>query len=182
VSARKNGNDGGFLARPMGLLGILLFELYFLGLGVITAYALWKLWPGEELRRPVQLFGDTFTVRAGASARLLMVAGLAGALGAFIHAATSFSSYVGNRTLVRSWAGWYALRPVIGMALGIVVYFFLRAGLVNTSDAAPVNPYGVAAVASLVGMFSKQAADKLRETFDQWFHTSADEDRADKLS
>ena len=101
--------------------------------------------------------------------RFLITAALAGALGSFIHLSTSFVSYVGTGSLQQSWALWYFLRPGIGAALALVVYFALHAGLVSgagDTSAAALNPYGVAAVAALSGMFSKQATEKLREIFE----------------
>jgi hypothetical protein len=48
----------------------------------------------------------------------------------------------------------------------------VRGGLLAAQASADaVNPYGVAALAGLVGMFSKQATDKLREVFDTLFRT-----------
>ena len=43
---------------------------------------------------------------------LLLLVLLAGFLGSFLHAAQSYSEYVGNRELKRSWAWWYSLPPV----------------------------------------------------------------------
>lgn len=101
--------------------------------------------------------------------RFLITAALAGALGSCIHLSSSFVSYAGNRRLQQSWALWYFLRPGIGAALALVVYFALHAGLVSgagDSAAGALNPYGVASVAALSGMFSKQATEKLREIFE----------------
>ena len=74
------------------------------------------------------------------------------------------------------------MRPFIGAALALMVYFALRGGLIaGTSGAENLSPYGVAAVTGLAGMFSKQAADKLRELFENMFKTEHPP-RADKLS
>src|SRR5262245_31444816 len=69
-------------------------------------------------------------------ARLILIVLCAGALGSYVHAATSFASYVGNRRLVLSWMWWYVLRPLIGMALALIFYFVLRGGLLSTGAAA----------------------------------------------
>ncbi len=101
--------------------------------------------------------------------RFLIIAAAAGALGSYIHLATSFVHYAGNRNLLQSWGWWYFLRPSIGAALALVVYFVLRAGLISGSGEAAtanLNPYGVASVAALAGMFSKQATEKLRDVFE----------------
>jgi hypothetical protein len=111
---------------------------------------------------------------------------LAGAFGSYVHAATSFVTYVGNRTLRASWTWWYLLRPVLGMVLAVIFYFVVRGGLLSAGAAASeVSPFGIAAVAGLVGMFSKQATDKLQEVFDNLFRTKAgegDDQRRDKLT
>lgn len=103
-------------------------------------------------------------------ARFLITAALAGALGSSIHLATSFVEYAGCSNLVQSWGWWYVMRPGIGSALAIIVYFVLRAGLITGAGqqaTANLNPFGIASVAALSGMFSKQALQKLREVFEQ---------------
>jgi hypothetical protein len=47
--------------------------------------------------------------------------------------------------------------------------------------AGDLSPYGVAAVAGLAGLFSKQATDKLREVFETLFKTEKVTDRANPL-
>ena len=109
-----------------------------------------------------------------------------GAMGSYVHAATSFASFVGNRKLVNSWGYWYILRLFIGMALAAVFYLVLRAGFFSANTAAEqVNLYGFAAVGALAGMFSKQATEKLREVFDNLFKTekgTGDDARMDKMN
>ena len=73
---------------------------------------------------------------------------------------------------------------VVGTALDLIVYFALRGGLFSgdfTSN--EVNPYGITAVAGLVGMFSKQATAKLAQLFDIAFAIQAARDvpRIDSL-
>ncbi len=135
-----------------------------------------------EMLEPVTLFRGLITFRHSVEVRLLLIALLAGALGAFIHAATSFADFVGNRKLSGSWAWWYLLRPFIGMALALVFYFVVRAGFISPSaGAGDMNPFGIAAMAGLVGMFSKQATDKLSEVFTAVFGAKGDERRGGKL-
>jgi hypothetical protein len=171
----------GFLARPLGLAGALVLEAYFVSLGTATAYVLWRIWPKADALAAADLAGGRLPLVADPDARLILIAALSALLGSFIHSATSFASYLGNHKLLRAWVGWYVLRPVIGMALGLVFYFILRAGLVTTESAAAVNEFGVAAVSALAGMFSKQAADKLEEIFDGVLASHKDAARSDKL-
>jgi hypothetical protein len=171
----------GFLARPLGLAGVLVLEAYFVSLGTVTAYVLWRIWPKGDALAATALAGGSLPLSADPDSRLILIAALSALLGSFIHSATSFASYLGNHKLLRAWVGWYVLRPVIGMALGLVFYFILRAGLVTTESAAAVNEFGVAAVSALAGMFSKQAADKLEEIFDGVLASHKDAARSDKL-
>jgi len=101
---------------------------------------------------------------------------IAGILGSFVHAATSLADYIGNDNFNKSWTWFYLLRPAIGMALALVFYFVIRGGFLTTSGGAKdINPYGIAALACLVGMFSKQATDKLSEVFTTLFRAAPGE-------
>jgi hypothetical protein len=113
----------------------------------------------------------------------MFVAAIAGALGAYVHLATSFADYAGNERLTVSWGWWYLLRPFIGMSLAEVVYLALRGGLFTAggSSTGSISVYGVAAVSSLTGLFSKQATDKLREVFETLFRTAQKVERKDAL-
>ena len=59
----------------------------------------------------------------------------------------------------------------------------IRGGFLTTNvGATDINPYGIAALAGLVGMFSKQATDKLSEVFTTLFRSGeGDDKRADPL-
>jgi IPT/TIG domain len=96
--------------------------------------------------------------------RLFVVVAIAGFLGGLVHGARSLYDYVGNRILRRSWLLMYVLLPFIGGSLAILFYVILRGGLV-TGTAAQVNFFGFAAVSALVGLFSPEAAEKLKQIF-----------------
>jgi hypothetical protein len=114
--------------------------------------------------------------------KLILLVMVTGALGSYVHAATSFADFVGNRQLARSWVWWYVLRPFIGVGLALIFYFVVRGGLLSVkADATDVSLFGIIAVAGLAGMFSKQATDKLSEVFDTLFKTQKGEQRKDKL-
>jgi hypothetical protein len=125
-------------------------------LGLIAAIV--ALWPGAA-DGPIEVTPE---------AQYLLCAAAAGALGSYIHLATSFIEHAGRGRLTASWSWWYFLRPWIGSALALVVYFVVRAGLIAgpADTTAAVNPYGVAALAALSGMFSHQATAKLRNLFE----------------
>ena len=105
------------------------------------------------------------------------------ALGASVHALMSFASFMGNRHYVRSWTWWYVAQAPVGIVLAVVFYLALRGGLLAVSTSTgEISPYGIGAIAALVGMFSKQAADKLQEVFDTLFKSAGDAARKDKLT
>lgn len=177
--------QGKFLAQPMGPLGIVLFLVYFAALSTLALEFLIGAWPTHS--QPTAFLWGLVKISLGTDAdlRLALVAVTAGALGAFVHSATSFVTFLGNRKLIRSWAGWYILRPLIGMALALMFYLLIRAGLVApSSNGSAVSPFGVAAIAALAGMFSKESVDKLREIFQEVVKPPAHEEkqRLDKLT
>ena len=99
-----------------------------------------------------------------------LVVGLSGALGGIIHAVRSITVYVGTRKLRWSWIPYYLLLPLVGAMGGTLFYVILRAGLFSPStEASQASPFGFAAVAALVGLFSEQAMDKLRDLAGQIF-------------
>ncbi len=167
-----------FLSGNLGVIGVTLLSVYLITISLLTVYGLLQAWPvdGEGSIKFL-----AYSIDANLEARLALLAILSGSLGSVIHATTSFTTFLGNRQLLRSWVGWYYLRPLIGMALGLLFYFVIRAGFVTTGQASAVNPFGIAAIAGLAGMFSKQATDKLKELFDQLFASSQDAQRNDKL-
>ena len=190
--SETNGANGG-PAGPMstqsevllvGSLGIRLMGLYLAVLPTLILYMLVAAWmpvPNDAGTRTVTLFWwDPITL--GVDAWLFLIVLLAGGLGGYVHTATSFSDYVGNRKLTRSWLWWLLLRAPIGIVLALIFYLVLRGGLLTAiDDGRALNPYGFAAIAAMVGMFSKQATDKLRELFDTLFKTDSDAGRGDKL-
>ena len=171
--------------------------IYFVCLAVVTFYVLIATWPvvDNDLNNfaDARVFG--FNLRASPDARLFITVVAAGAIGSLVHCLTSFADYVGNRTLRRSWLWYLVLRTPIGIALALLFYVVLRGGLIapTLSSAAPngdskshawtlLNPYGLAAIAAMAGMFSKQATDKLSEVFDTLFKTDSPVDRRDPLN
>jgi hypothetical protein len=169
-----------------------VLALYLYTLPVLLMYLLVAIWPDV----PVAGDGDVTwgsslnlffysTDNFPAETRLLLIVIVAGALGSFVHAATSFATFLGNRSLKPSWTLWYFLRPLIGAGIALIFYFLVRGGLLllvqSPQSYSDISPFGIAAVASLAGMFSKQATDKLREVFDSLFKSAGDNQRDDKL-
>jgi len=115
--------------------------------------------------------------------RLILIALFAGGLGTLVSSGLSFASYLGSRRLDRWWTVWYLLRPPTGMALALLTYFLLRAGLLTPGAGVNevVSPYGVAAIAGLMGMFIKEATDKLKDVATALFKSRENEQRAQPL-
>lgn len=110
----------------------------------------------------VTAFGKTFPVYD--EARLLWLVIFAGALGSLIHAVRSVYWYAGNRKLVWSWTAKYLMLPFAGSALAVVFYIVIRGGFFSPQAGfGNTSPFGFAAMAALVGLFSEQAVLKLQE-------------------
>jgi hypothetical protein len=163
-----------------------IIGIYLLAVSIVVVYTLIAIWPeiiddGWKQTTTLPFVGNQ---KLTDDVRLLLIVVLAGAAGSCIGAQTSFATFVGNRSLVASWTWWYVLRPFIGMTLALVFYFVIRGGLLSVNSGADeMSPYGVAAVAALVGLFSKQATDKLEEVFTTLFRTEkgkGDDLRGDK--
>lgn len=123
---------------------------------------------------PISFFWGYWCYRTSFDERLILLVIIAGMLGSFVHGATSLADFIGNNKFDKRWTWFYLLRPTIGMALALVFYFVIRGGFLTTSGGAKdINPYGIAALAGLVGMFSKQATDKLSEVFGTLFRAAA---------
>jgi hypothetical protein len=195
--AAKDGPDGDGRIRTPFIPPRAATERETLVLGVFLAamvlvcvYLLLALWPAVEAataERPhatvVHLF--SFAWRPTPEVVLLLLVAFSSALGGSLHATISFTDYVGNRRLATSWIWWYVLRVHLGTALAVLFYFALRGGLFSANTPTNViNPFGIAALAGLVGLFHKQATDKLRELFDTMFRTApgqGDDQRGDSI-
>lgn len=70
---------------------------------------------------------------------------------------------------------WYVARLLMGMLLGLIFYFVVKGGLLAVSAGAgttdELNLWALAAIGALVGLFSKNAIEKLRELFNILFKT-----------
>jgi hypothetical protein len=118
---------------------------------------------GQGNVHEVALLGSLVRFTPSDEARFILLVIVAGALGSYIHSATSFANYV----MYSSWVWWYVLRTFVGLCLALIFYFVIRGGLLSAgATSEDISPFGIAAVSGMVGMFSKQATDKLSELFD----------------
>jgi hypothetical protein len=160
---------------------IRVLGVYHAAVGLLILYLLITIWPArigsdaEDDYRIVEFLWGYLRIRLELSPerQVLFIVLLSGALGSYVHAATSFVNFTGTRSLVASWRWWYALRPLIGGGLALGFYFAARAGFfAGSAGTADLNLIGFAATAFMVGMFSKQATQKLAELFDTLFRTA----------
>lgn len=163
--------------------------VYFLGfmhifLALLTGYLVYALWP-EVINPESKIWkseGEVFfwEYNLGGERRILLLVFLAGAVGSFIHSATSFANYVGTKKLEKSWTWWYILRPFIGVSIAFLFYLVFRGGLLNgNTDIEDLNVFGILTISGLTGLFSDRATLKLKEIFDQVF--KPDDNRGDTL-
>lgn len=113
---------------------------------------------------------DTSAASLSPDDRLFVIVLIAGGIGAMVHALRSFGAHIGRGQFKRSWTWWYIVRPFEGAAVALTFYFILRGGLLTAtvggaSNNGPVNVsvFGVAAFSVLVGLFSQEAVEKLRD-------------------
>ena len=136
------------LVRPVG---IVLVAVYLVTFTLGLFFGLLSIWTPQS-------------VNLEAEVRLILIVLFSGALGSMMHALRSFFWYVGNRNLVTSWIMKYILLPFSGATLALLFYLVLRAGLFSPdADVDATSVFGFAGVAGLVGMFSEQAVEKLKE-------------------
>ncbi|MEO1608627.1 MAG: IPT/TIG domain-containing protein [Pseudomonadota bacterium] len=177
-SSNRNQTDFSVQQYLLGLSGMLS------PLAIVIAIIL--LWPDDATSTENYVLSGEIIVLSYEQ-RVLLIVALSGALGSIIHVATSFATFVGNKTFVDSWTWWYVLRVPIGMSLAIIVYFTIRGGgeLFPPSSGGGaqgrINLSSFAALAGLTGMFSRQATDKLKELFDALLQTQENAKRRNKF-
>ncbi len=105
----------------------------------------------------------TYQCPSPAGSTLFWMIIMAGALGGSIHAMRSLFWYAGQRDLKWSWMPMYFLLPFIGAAMSLIFGMLMVAGFFNPSSTGSSQALVMIALAGLVGMFSQQAALKLKD-------------------
>jgi hypothetical protein len=170
----RSVRDSGIGRSPVGGWWVVVLTVLFAAAALGLLAALFSFWPGSYEGAPVAppptvavFLGREFTLDRDHA--LMLMVGLAGATGSLGHVLRSFFRYVGERNLVWSWVPSYLLTPFVGALLATITYVVVRAGFIGVSGASLGNPFGFAAIALLVGLFSGQAAQKLKEVFETIF-------------
>lgn len=104
--------------------------------------------------------GYTYTCWDIMPTQLFLMIILASALGGCVHGLRSLVWHVGDRNLEKSRLLKYYLLPLIGSAIGVIFFLAVSAGLYKVQDAGNMILIGLS---GLVGMFSDQAAEKLKK-------------------
>jgi hypothetical protein len=161
--------------KAVGTASVIASAIVFAATSAFLLYALWQFWPpgapAVGANPPAEsaarfLWWDLTMSREKS---FFVIVAIAGALGAMAHVLRSFFRYVGERNLLRSWMVSYFLIPFVGAIIGTLIFIVLRAGLITGAGVAQSDPFGFAAVAGLVGLFSGQAAEKLKQVFETIF-------------
>lgn len=99
---------------------------------------------------------------------------LMGLLGSGLSGLRALAKYKGMGAFDANWTWWYIGRPFIGAAVGPIVYWAMRTGIVGTSGSSPdvLDPFGVAIIGALGGLFSRNVLVKLAEVIDVVFGES----------
>ena len=163
-----------FPPRLMGVIGRTILGVCIVLVSGLLVYLLVEFWPtaepGASGKVTVAMFGTTMTLAA--EVRLILLVAVTAALGSNIHTARFFAYYAGERRLYTSFVWWYIPQLFIGASIALIFYFAIRGGLLSAgATIGELNIFGIAAIAGLVGLFSYQATEKLRELFDTLFKT-----------
>jgi hypothetical protein len=155
----------------VGVVGVVFLTILLFAVSILTLYSLMAFWPDstDGVVNPTTTylyFGQPVTI--GSERGLLLLVAIAGVAGSMAYVLRSFFKYVGERHLVWSWVPSYLLTPLVGSLLAVLTYIVVRAGLISGSTDIG-NPFGFAAIAVLVGLFSAQAAEKLKQVFETMF-------------
>jgi hypothetical protein len=168
VKERAMGDTQRTVTGAALLLTMLLLMTQLVSIWDAVAVATSTTDPTPAIPQTALLFGlahDTFNTDVVLMVMVLMV----GALGALVGATRRFLYFAGRDELTRRDEWSYLMRPLQGAILALIVYFTLRGGYLGQDQSAPVNPYGVAGLSALVGLFTRHAVSKLTEVFDTMF-------------
>ena len=157
-------------ARYVGPVGMFALSAFLILMVIVCLYGLVVLWPtpipaGEpDENTPSAITVLVWTFNIYDEVRLLLIVSLAGTLGTLVHEIRSLYWYIGSRALIRSWVAKYLMQPFAGTALAVVFYLVIRGGFFSPQAGfKQTSPFGFAALAALVGLFSEQAVLKLKE-------------------
>ena len=149
----------------------ILYIIYFVGFFLILSFLLLKFWPspsGEAQPMAKEILLGPVSLKISEEVQLILVVALTGALGGCAFSANSFASHVGKGSFKTSYTCWYILRPIVSSILAVIFYFAFRGAFLSLSASTQdLDIFGIAALGGIVGLFSKETLDKLKELFDR---------------
>ena len=154
---------------------IILLAIYLILVSAILICGIIQMWPPPQLSSEASPVDSNITFLFWAfsvseETHLILIVILASAIGAQAHALRSLYWYVGIRQLRYSWMMRYILMPFVGITFGLAFYFVIRGGFFAAgTDVKDMSPYGFTAMAFLVGMFTDQAAERLKKVAEALF-------------
>ena len=92
-----------------------------------------------------------------------------GALGACLHGITSLGFHCSKKNFGEEWTLWYLYRPPVGAVLALIFYLIINGGLMPQANADSNKFFYLLGLSGLVGLFSKQALDRLGKIFNAIF-------------
>lgn len=146
-----------------------LVTAYLLVLCGLLIWSLVQLWPGPTpaggtVPTTTEVALLFFAVNISDEVRLLLLVVFTGALGGIIHALRSVTWYIGQQELKRNWLMTYIAQPFVGSTLAFLFYLVVRGGFFSPQASfQQTSPFGFAAMAGMIGMFSPQAVLKLKD-------------------
>lgn len=168
ATSAPNAENSPSLEGRVNLWGIIIISIYQILITLLFGYLLLAFWPADlatvtQAMQPSSAYIFGIELSLFNEARMLVLIGLIGALGAQVRSLRSLYWYIGNRKLVWSWVVMYIMLPFVGAIIGAIFYFVIRAGFFSASATIQdANPIGFIALSGLSGMFSEQAVIKLK--------------------
>ena len=102
---------------------------------------------------------------------VLAFVALAGILGSSINGLRSHAKHTAMGNFDLNYWAWYAIRPFVGSATALALYFLLTAGLITvaTEEVGVLSPPALAAFSFVAGLASKAAIDRIRDAIESLF-------------
>jgi len=164
----RNGESS---ENQLGWTGVTILAGYLIILAPLMIYLLAKLWVSDV---PKDVLGGTpyssvilgMPFNVSLDVRILLLIAVAGALGSHLITVMSLAKYaLDNRRPTATWALWCILQPWIGSVLAIIFFWLYQTTMATGTSPGTINLSFVIGLAALVGMFTKQATEKLRRYF-----------------
>lgn len=144
-----------------------ILKIFLIFLAIIFLYTLYVFWPGLTPNDSCDCSEITFLfwhLNLTVDTILLILIGVAGALGSLLYALRSLTWHLGKKSADDRWIFWYYAKPLIGIILAEIFYVVIRGGFFSLDASInDANFYTFIGLGGLVGLFSESAIAKLQE-------------------